>query len=303
MQTSVYLSADAVQVVRGTVRGKGVRISSCARAPLPEGAMINGVVTNDAALADVLSSLAESGSLPDKDVDLVVDSGSILVKRIAVPPLRRRQMLHLIHGEFIEYSDTYEDLLYDYSVISRRNPEGPGGIILCSAMERRMAQNYTELFERCGIRLQSIDISLSTVVHLAQYLPALAGKTFVISVLDGSSLVSSLFAEGHYALTNRTRLLAERGTPEAAMEVTNMISSMIQFNRAQQRDTALSAIYLCGLGEADGALCDMISSALNAPVAPLPDFPEIQADCNGYHLGALLYPTGNLLRKGGGRRG
>ncbi len=300
MINAVYLSTEAVQIAIGQAKHGKIRLASFVNQPLPEGAMLNGVITDDNACQEVLKDLVANSSLPTKKVDLVIDSSSILMKKVAIPPLSHKKILQIIRNEFLEFGDAYDDLLYDYAVQETKSQDHKGGIILCSAVERWLIGSYIDLFAQCGVRLRSINLALAAQIRIASFFPELQDTTYILAVLEGNSIVSSLFADGKYLLTNRTRLLAEHGTPDSTKEITNTVSSLIQFNKAQKNGFDITHAYLCGLHQEEIYLCGDIAESLGIAVTPLPDFAALALPDGGldYHLANALYVTGNLLEKG-----
>jgi Tfp pilus assembly PilM family ATPase len=305
MITSVYFSNETVQIVVGQAKGDVLQVHSFYQEPIPEATLINGVITNEAAMTTLLKRLVVTGKLPNRKVDLLVDSSSILVKRAPVPILPQKKLMALAKDEFSEFGGNYKELLYDYSVLKSKSEDGKGGVILCSAMERDFVGSYVEMFRGQGVQLRSIDLALGAKIRLAQFLPELKNRTFVLSVLEGNSVVSSLFTGGKYMLTNRTRLLGERGTAETAVEMTQTISSLIQFNRAQKTEDDLTHAYICGLWDSESQLCNTLSEILRISIQPLPDCSavDVEQGCTGYRLTNAFYATGNLLRKEGALHG
>ncbi|MDO4541575.1 MAG: hypothetical protein Q4C00_01935, partial [Bacillota bacterium] len=229
---------------------------------------------------------------------------SILTKRLCVPILPEKKLLALAENEFAEVKDNYEELIYDYGVISRVNPEGAGGVILCSAMENTFAFSYIDIFNKLKLRLDSIDISASTVIGLVSHIQELREKTFIISVLEGNTMVSYLFVRGQYYYNGRTRLLAERSTRASAAEISKTISSLIQFNQSQKTESDITDVYFCGLRADEYDLIAQLKEIYPLGISPLPDFPEVEAvpEVN-YRLAQNFYVTGNLLIKDGAYHG
>ena len=100
------------------------------------------------------------------------------MKNIRVPQLSRKELLKVAKDELADIDGSYEDLIYDYSVLqsSFEEEEKKGGEILCCAVERKLLTSYIELFDATGIRLKSVDISINALHTLTQELADLNGK-------------------------------------------------------------------------------------------------------------------------------
>ena len=179
----LFISSHAVQMIYGSCDKKDmIKVEAFHEYPLEEGAMINGVITDDSSILDILKELQENGL---KEARLVIDSGQILVKNIRVPQLSKKELLKVAKDELADIDGSYEDLIYDYSVLqsSFEEEEKKGGEILCCAVERKLLTSYIELFDATGIRLKSVDISINALHKLTQELADLNGKTYIVSVL------------------------------------------------------------------------------------------------------------------------
>ena len=227
----------------------------------------------------------------------------ILVKNIRVPQLSRKELLKVAKDELADIDGSYEDLIYDYSVLqsSFEEEEKKGGEILCCAVERKLLTSYIELFDATGIRLKSVDISINALHTLTQELADLNGKTYIVSVLDGNNVSSYLFEKNHYTFSNRTRLFSERGTQAFISEMNSNISQLIQFSKSKQSPYPIERAYFCGLDDAEELMVfESIRSNLNLQAEQFPDSKIVYVTGDHYkdfHLHDYVFPVGCLIRK------
>lgn len=84
----LFISSHAVQMIYGSCDKKDmVKVEAFHEYPLEEGAMINGVITDDSSILDILKELQENGL---KEARFVIDSGQILVKTYGFPSFQER---------------------------------------------------------------------------------------------------------------------------------------------------------------------------------------------------------------------
>ena len=273
----LFISSHAVQMIYGSCDKKDmVKVEAFHEYPLEEGAMINGVITDDSSILDILKELQENGL---KEARFVIDSGQILVKNIRVPQLSRKELLKVAKDELADIDGSYEDLIYDYSVL----------------------QSSFELFDATGIRLKSVDISINALHKLTQELADLNGKTYIVSVLDGNNVSSYLFEKNHYTFSNRTRLFSERGTQAFISEMNSNISQLIQFSKSKQSPYPIERAYFCGLDDAEELMVfESIRSNLNLQAEQFPDSKIVYVTGDHYkdfHLHDYVFPVGCLIRK------
>ncbi|MEG0272605.1 MAG: pilus assembly protein PilM [Hydrogenoanaerobacterium sp.] len=299
MLTSVFISNEKVTLVQGNTNKKNIKIKNYVSRALPTGSMLNGIITNDAAVKTVLTRLCQEKRLPKKDIRLVIDSGSVVTKLVQVPVLSQKKLMEFTVKTFSDVSESYEKLIYDYSVIKERNKEG-GGTILCSAVETSLIESYIELFKSLGVQLFSINIATNCILKLSSYLNELSKQTYIITTLDGNTAVSLLFVNGQYSFTSRQRLMSMRGSEESITELGGVISSLIQFNQSQKTGAEITNVYICGLLSNESELCAGISSGLNVTVGSLQNPKSIVVKSklrSSFWLSDYLPAVGNLIIK------
>lgn len=244
----IYISSHGVQLISGSNDKEDmIKVDAFREYPLAEGAMINGVITDDTPILEILKEMRSNGITTGR---LLIDSGQILTKNVDVPILKKKELLQITRDELSDIEGSYEDLVYDYCVLRPKYEDGrKGGEILCCAIERKLLASYIELFENAEITLKGIDISVNALQKLTNELVDMADKTYVISVIDGNNVSSYLFENNHYTFSNRTRLFSDRGTYEFIMEMNSNISQLIQFSKSKRSQYTIETAYFCGLDD------------------------------------------------------
>lgn len=292
--TALCFTGEALRIVSGKTEGNRLRITRFSSLPLPVGAVVNGVITDESAALETLMKAKSAGVRAAK---LVLDSGLILLKNLDVPAMSHARLMELCRSELPGTGGGYEDLIYDYAIL-RASAQGEKGCsILCCAAERRLMEGYAELFSRVGVRLLCADISINSANRLTRQLPEMADKTYVLAILDGTQAVMMLYDHNRYVYSNRFRLMAERGSDALAAELAGHVSSLIQFNRSQRKEPVQTA-YFGGLHENESFLCDRISAQLGIPALGLPSSAAVVTDrrlSEPFRLGDYFFATGGLL--------
>ncbi len=245
MQTIVFFSNDGIQIIQGTMKRGQLIVSHFQTLPFEPGTLINGVITNEDAVKQIISEAAANNKKLFKNVKLIIDSSLIAIKNVAVPKLKPKELEALAVAEFEDSAGNYEELLVDYSMIP--GPEGMN--IFCCGIEKRVVEAYVNLFKSVNIPIMSIDAGLNAIVQYVSGSKDYNGMTFAINILDGKNLVSILFENGIYVFSNRSRLLAERGTNAFAEELSAKLSSLIQFNKSQKSEYSLNMSVYAGMDE------------------------------------------------------
>ena len=80
-------------------------------------------------------------------------------------------------------------------------------------------------------------------IRMAEFLPTLAGQSFILVTLDGNTEVTYLFSGGRYLMSSRSRILEPRGTTAVMGTVLGHVSTMQQFSQGQKNTCLLYTSY------------------------------------------------------------
>lgn len=294
MKTIVFLSNVGIQVLQGVIKGGQLTLKDFKTIPLGTGVLMNGVITNSEALKESIAAAMEDDQNLFKSIDLLIDSSLIMTKNIEVPKLNKKALSALALSEFEDIAGNYQDLVVDYSSIP-----GPNGQnMFCCAVEKQILEPYVTLFESLKIKINAIDIGLNAIIKYVSRTRDYDGMSFALNIVDGNNLLSLLFENGFYIFSNRFRLMAERGTDAFAAELSNRLSSLIQFNQSEKSEYTLVMSLYAGLDEAE---LDKLKTLVFEPdlkLFILPQTSNIKSAFNvedTFDLGRYLYPIAGFF--------
>ncbi|MEG0833349.1 MAG: hypothetical protein RSE36_00925 [Oscillospiraceae bacterium] len=297
MKTTVYISSSCIQAVCGNCSKGGFKALSWHSAKLRPDAVVNGVVINESAVKSGFDELkAKLGAKAFSKVNIVVDSVSVLTKKIQTPSLSRDNMLKFVESEFADVSDVRDALLYDYMPLGGKG----AGFVLASAAEKSFIEGYVNLFRELDIKIESIDVAAASVVRLAKT-KDIRSKTCILAALDTNSVNLALFVGGDLKIFNHARFYSTFGSGEFANEITQLISSLSQFNAAQKTGADISDVYFAGSTVGDGSseivsLCEYVTTSLQIRTQLFPQCAEISTDAKtAFPTAQYFYCAGNLL--------
>jgi hypothetical protein len=274
MASSLCISNEKLTAVCGSATPKRASVKSFASAMIPEGALLNGVITDERLLTLALDELREK--LPKnalQDVKIALRTSLIYVKRMVVPALPQKKMLDWVSGAFSGVADN-EELYYDYMFLERDSATG-GHVALLGAAQKSMIAGLAKYFEAQNMSISSIDTTLSAQIKLMRLLDETRESTFILLVMDGVGMDAALFTGGSFRSNSSVRLFAERGTPESAAEISRQVSSIIQFNAAERSGQRITHVYIAGLRPGEERLFETLKAAYGLEACPLPD----ESDC------------------------
>lgn len=232
MKTFIYIKNDAIQLVYQQKDG-----CKTAEIPLEKGCILNGVIIDPNAIKTALASV---NPLP-KSVTLVVDSSNIMTKKMQVPAVSQKKLLEIVKGEFdlFQKDDQY---LFDANVLQ----QGAMLTVMSYAVNKDFIDAYRAIFEKLSIKVTRIEVAINGIIkHVAQ-IPQLQNETFLLNILSGDNMLSLLFEQGQYKLTNRNRLL-QTGQDGATAELYSKLSSMVQFSQSEKSAYSIQRSYYIGL--------------------------------------------------------
>lgn len=299
--TAVYLSSEQLVMVSAEPRRDVLRIEDYVRLPFPMGAMINGVIINDEAVKEQILQLKRKGI---QEVHLIIDSGQILAKDVVVPKMKLKEIYQFVKDELSTISQNSEDMIYDFSYLDENSSAKGASQIFALGVERKLIDTYVQLFNDCGIAILSIDFAINSLIRFIRFLPGFMDKTYVLSQLDGNNLISTLFDNDEYALTYRSRIMAEKGTPEFQNEVINSISHMMQSTNRSDSLHRINNVFVFGLDDQEESdLCRNIENQLRIEARGLPTSKAIYAvkdrEEEPFKLSHYVYPVAHFYRKNG----
>ena len=245
MSEVVFLSNTNIQIASGSPSGDGVKVSKLISAPLPEGAVLNGVVMDQERVIESLKIAWQSNKLPKSEVTLIINSPQLRANRVDAPMLADKKTTDFIERETkdSEYG-RFQNPVTGWYVVNKDNKSKTQNVVYETA-EIAFVNKYVEIFASAGLKLKTIHngVQLATEYFTKQA----SGKTVLYMILDGKSLVTIFFAEGKYYYDSTSRVFAQPGTPEFAREIYSSISSIRQFISAQHLTETVKDILFSGL--------------------------------------------------------
>ncbi len=242
MTTSVYLSNNNINAVVGS-GGKKIRVRRVCTTQIPEGSLINGIITNEADLAEQLKEFWTTNKLPKKDVALVINSSQFVLKTLTMPKSNDKKIREVLPMEFGDVSDQKEPILdYMLEIADKKN------ISVHAVMaEKSFVQGYINLFAGFGVKVTSISVARTCRNKLLGTLKQLREKTCVIHMIDGTSINSMLWVNGTSVYSTQRRVFCEAGTAQFGVELARLVNNIQQFAITQQIQQKIETVYLAGM--------------------------------------------------------
>lgn len=293
--TSLYLCSRTVYAAVGSPTARGARITAAASTQLPEGCLINGVITNEADLAEALKAFFADTKLPTGRVALIAGGSQFMHRIMELPAMSEKKRLAVLSHELSSSGAETTAPLDDYMLLSR-DAKTRTDTVLATRVEQSVIAGYAALAKAAGFKLTCIDLGLAAPIKAVRTIPALQNGTFVVLQFDDDTISACLFVQGQYTYSTRSRLFNPRGTAESGTEIAQKLSGLIQFHIASKSEHQIDTVYFAGADAKDFTVCRPGCEALALKVEQFPDSPTVSLP-RGTALADVLYAAGNLIAR------
>lgn len=227
MSNSIFISNSEIQVVKYSRSGDKIKIHGYVSSSLPEGCIINGVITDFQLLIGQLKQLKEKEPSFFSKLSLTVDTNSILTKKIPVPSLKKDKYYLIVQDELRGRLSAYREVLFDFSFWSKRKKNT---VILGAGVDKTAIDAYLTVFKEANIKLERISIGIESILRYLEDYKFNREDTFALNIIDKVSMISLIFENGEFVFSTRSRIMGENPNQEARSILQNL-SQLFQFNK------------------------------------------------------------------------
>ncbi len=249
---TVYLTNTEIQAVSGSVIGKKYRLNRVWRQELPPDALHNGEVTDAVLLKEAVTAFWKENKLP-KTANLVINGSRFVLKTIDAPQIRGRRLRAFIAREYSDLDRSSQPVFTCFPLSADAKKKQVQ--YLAAVGERPFLTKIIGIFQQAGVKINAADSSLGCSIRVLRSLSALKKKTCIVQLLEGNSLTSLLFVNGEYAYSTANRMTAAPDTFEFGISVARIVSSILQFGKAQYADDPVTDVFLGGLSMDGTEVC------------------------------------------------
>jgi hypothetical protein len=249
MKSSIYISTEKIEVI-GYV---GRTVKKFVAYNLPEGTLINGMITDSAFLTECLTIMRQENPGLFSAPSLIVDGSAILSRRLITPKLSHKRYLQLVRDDFTDSTEDTGNLVCGYYKLDTKDEDA----VLACAVDKGLVDAYISAFKSAGIKLQSMHIGVEALVNFIGANQDLKKASFVLTLIDGFTAVSMIFENGSNVFMSRARLYGD-AKEQIFQNVLDNLNGLINFNRSQKFSEITQCYYL-GVSDADMRLIDVLN--------------------------------------------
>ncbi|MBO4336618.1 MAG: hypothetical protein J5842_00920, partial [Lachnospiraceae bacterium] len=287
-----------IEVLTGTASKKGVNVKKVYSMEVPEGSVLNGVITDGPSLVDAIKQFWGARHLPTKGIDLVVNSPQIKVRVPEIPLLSESKSLGYLKREYLERPE--EQVLGFYRLSDDKKTKLSK--VCTEIADAEFLNSYLQVFSEAGVQLSNVFSGVGSAINMFRSTGFASNESCVVLIRDGMTVTAIFFVHGHYYYSTTTRIFSNPGTIEYAGEIAKVINQIDQFSRSQKLEDPIATIYLAGMEPGDESLCSRaISDTLQNPVVvgTLMTIKGINVSSTGKAVDTMLYPIAGLMDRPG----
>jgi type IV pilus assembly protein PilM len=139
--------------------GSGWTVSRVAKAPMPEGAMRDGVVTDTEAAGAALRQLLTQTGMHPSTAHMAVAGGAVVVRSVRIPKMAEsalRRSIKIEAGRYVPSS--VEDSYIEFEIIGPADETQMDVLIV--AAPREVVETRMEAAKKAGLDVESVDIEV-----------------------------------------------------------------------------------------------------------------------------------------------
>ena len=251
MSVSVFFSNKNIQIVVGKCKGNSIYIDKLIESPMPENAILNGVVVEGGAeaISYKLKEMWQTNRLKG-EADLIINSPQFISNRIEMPVITAiNKVSEYVNkqtqtDEFSRFTEPVKGW-YLLETNSKENKQ----FVVTEVAERASVETYIKIFSAAGINLNSVHDGVSLATKMLA--KCIKDQTAIYMILDAQMLVTILYQNGKYYYNSIRRIFQQSGTAEFASEIKSTISGIRQFAKSQHLESPITDVYIAGMDPDD----------------------------------------------------
>ncbi|MCL1789632.1 MAG: pilus assembly protein PilM, partial [Oscillospiraceae bacterium] len=260
-----------IKLVKGSLAGSKIRINAVETRDVPEGAIVNGYVTEVAPVSALITEMLTEKKISDKEIIVCINSGAILYKELEVIKPKSLKSTAAIEAMIVAQMGIANDYNVSYSIVGDGNSDADGNQtikVMATACPQRMVDGYQLLFGQAGLKLKQINISNNCITRLIMNTPKLKeSMPFLCIQVDDDFVNINLYENDQVSISRYIKIDAadyEDNPDYVNIAVFDNLFRMIQFIGQRPDAKPLKQIMFYGMIKDFVALSNSISS-FNVP--------------------------------------
>ncbi len=191
------IGSSSVKLVQVKEAKKGLLLVNFGIEPLPPQSIVDGAIMNHGAIVDAIRSVYERLHVRGKDVAIAIAGHSIIIKKIAMPPMDGDTLEEQIGWEADHHVPfDKEDVELDYEVL--REDDGSGNMeVLLVAAKKDIVHDYAAVARDAQLNPVVVDVAAFAVQNAFEHAyGALEGRSVALVNVGASISTLSVVQDG-----------------------------------------------------------------------------------------------------------
>lgn len=182
------IGSSSIKVVQLKESKKGLTLVNFGIEPIAPQSIVDGTIMHQAAIVDAIREVISRLHIRQKDVAIAIAGHSIIIKKIAVPPMSAEELEEQIGWEADHHIPfDPEDVELDYQVLQQDNGQGQMELLLVAA-KKDVVHDYAALAREAMLNPVVVDVAAFAVQNAFERAYGNIGDHSVVLVNLGSSI-------------------------------------------------------------------------------------------------------------------
>jgi type IV pilus assembly protein PilM len=149
-------SVKAVMIKRGK---RGIQLQAFGMEPLVPQTIVDGTIMDQGAVVDAIRTLWARLRLKQKEVAIAIAGHSVIIKKVAIQPMSRSELVEQIPYEAEHHIPfAKDDVELDYEVVKEQNASGQMELLLVAA-KKEVVHDYAAVVREAGLNPVIVDVA------------------------------------------------------------------------------------------------------------------------------------------------
>ncbi len=193
-------SIKAVQLVKSK---RGAEVRAFDMEPLSPQTIVDGTIMNQPAVVEAIRTLWRRLKLKQKEVAIAIAGHSVIIKKIAVPPMDRQELVEHIPREAEHHIPfSRDDVEIDYEIVTEENVSGQMELLLVAA-KKEVVADYAQAVKDAALLPVVVDVAVFTAQNAFELNYHLDPNETVVIINIGAAISNINIVRGSQSLFTR----------------------------------------------------------------------------------------------------
>lgn len=254
METILYIASDALTLIKGYKKKNKYFVMDTKRYPFQG----EGIASLEDIDQEKLDNILKQINV--ESLCLLLSTKFVQWKIAEIPNLKSEYMIRkLVEQEMDEIVTSDKKFVYDYRMLKIQDANGLR--IMMFAVQEDVVNYVIQMAKKYRLKLTRIDIVMNAVIKLFEDFFGERYGSIGLLVAEGKEVNTYLFIDGKFRYFGKNQIRSEVNSESYTNEIINYVSQLIQFKRANYRESELNKFYFAGV---ERHVFENVSNVLNS---------------------------------------